>query len=1401
MAYHPDNADVYREIKQLLPRLVPFIGAGLTQFAYYSWPNALKTLSGKLTDGVSVQKVANLINSKHYLDAAQLLEDFRTPANLARDLAIIFSADKLEQKREQLPKEPISLLPHLFPELVLTTNFDETLETVYREGGHPFQTVFLPGHPELLRQLMRQGGVRGLFKIHGTVTGGLIEYEKIVFTRPQYDWHYGKDSPLTRELKACFENRMMLFLGCSLDSDRTMELLQEVIHPGDNYYAIISCEPSERDEKIRQLGEKHIRAILYAKDRHEAVRVILEHLLEEIDPESYNALPVHAGALKSIDLSERFSYKAEIVPFAGRADELQALNTFLGDAHIAFRWWAITGPGGSGKSRLAYEFQKRLPPDWAVHYLNSGDYADLSSLTTKLTQKTLLIADYVQENAKEIGRWMEQTNEKNRSRPMRVLLVERESCTNEADSGWVKQLYADVHHEQKLINACYRENFLVLQPLGDDDLLDIIGNYALALNRDSEHMDYVLPDAVKLQLLQKLKSIDPKLNRPLYALFLTDAYVAGKSPEQWGRNDILEYVTKRERKRLEFNIRQTLGLPDQKFYAACLYLYSMATVLQDAPLEELRLLCPDMWDIIQRKADPFISPADMLEQVGLAVRGTVFALRPDLIGEYFVYTWLLSHPDKAQRFLYATWQRPAPTAVFFSWIFHDYDYLLNQNAKHWELIIPNDIPASEDTAWFYAALLVNMICFCSITEECERQISLLKELVSYYPANLDITIEFARGLVNLSNKQDEQGARVTIEHLECLVAEHPDEPEVVIALAKGLFSLSNKQNEQGAQVTIERLERLVAEHPDVSDIVIVLAKGLVNLSNKQDEQGARVTIEHLECLVAEHSDESEIVIALARGLANFINKQGEQSARVTIERLKRLVTKHSDITDIAVEFSKGLVNLSCKQDERGAQVTIECLEHLMTEHPDMQDIAISYANGLANLSRRQDEQDAQVTIESLEHLVAERPDVSDIVIALAKGLVNLSDKQDEQGVRVTIERLEHCITKHPYVSDIAIEFARGLVNLSYRHDGQCTQSILEHLERLAAEYPYAPDIAISLAKGLFNLSNKQDEQGAQNTIDRLGHLAVEHPDMPDIAIIFAKSLVNLSCEQDEQGAQDTIKRLERLATEYPDVLDIAAEFAKGLVNLSNKQDEEGARDTVGRLECLAAKYPDVLDIVIKFATGLVNLSYRQDEQGTQGILERLECLTSEHPEVPDIASMFAMSLFNLCNRQDEQGAQNTIGRLGRLATEHSDMPDIASMLAMSLFNLSNKQDEQGAQNTIERLGHLAAEHPDIPDIAIIFAKSLVNLSYEQDEQGAQNTVKRLERLTAEHPGVLDIAAEFAKGLVSLSYKQDEEGARNTVDRLERLAAKHPDVPDIVIAFVKGLAILNYKQDKMSSGSP
>ena len=47
MDYHADNREVYQEIKENLFNFVPFIGAGLKQFVYYSWENALKQLANK----------------------------------------------------------------------------------------------------------------------------------------------------------------------------------------------------------------------------------------------------------------------------------------------------------------------------------------------------------------------------------------------------------------------------------------------------------------------------------------------------------------------------------------------------------------------------------------------------------------------------------------------------------------------------------------------------------------------------------------------------------------------------------------------------------------------------------------------------------------------------------------------------------------------------------------------------------------------------------------------------------------------------------------------------------------------------------------------------------------------------------------------------------------------------------------------------------------------------------------------------------------------------------------------------------------------------------------------------------------------------------------------------------
>ena len=283
MGYHPDNAIVYEEIKKSIYQLVPFIGAGLTCFAYGTWAKSLEALANKITDANRFQ-VEALIREGAYFDAAQLLEDLRGASNLARDIAHLFSDERIKDKIETLDKEAISLLPALFRNLVITTNFDQTLEYVYQNKKNPFKAVILPEQPELLSLALWGTGTAMLFKIHGSVNGDYVDYSRIIFTRRQYEKNYGGSSPLKKALKKSLHNKAMLFLGCSLRQDTTLRFLQEITEPGEYHYAIVSCTREERDSRIREINP--IRAILYEENRHEAVQIILKKMLEDIRRES-----------------------------------------------------------------------------------------------------------------------------------------------------------------------------------------------------------------------------------------------------------------------------------------------------------------------------------------------------------------------------------------------------------------------------------------------------------------------------------------------------------------------------------------------------------------------------------------------------------------------------------------------------------------------------------------------------------------------------------------------------------------------------------------------------------------------------------------------------------------------------------------------------------------------------------------------------------------------------------------------------------------------------------------------------------------------------------------------------------------------------------------------------------
>ena len=66
--------------------------------------------------------------------------------------------------------------------------------------------------------------------------------------------------------------------------------------------------------------------------------------------------------------AEWLLFSQEGVPFIGRSAESEALARFLNHPD-AFAWWALTGSGGSGKSRFGLALLQELPEGWQGGFL------------------------------------------------------------------------------------------------------------------------------------------------------------------------------------------------------------------------------------------------------------------------------------------------------------------------------------------------------------------------------------------------------------------------------------------------------------------------------------------------------------------------------------------------------------------------------------------------------------------------------------------------------------------------------------------------------------------------------------------------------------------------------------------------------------------------------------------------------------------------------------------------------------------------------------------------------------------------------------------------------------------------------------------------------------------------
>lgn len=142
------------------------------------------------------------------------------------------------------------------------------------------------------------------------------------------------------------------------------------------------------------------------------------------------------GTNTDYQMLQRLQFAERLVPeLVGRdglnAEFEQFLNAQQPDNanQPIFRWVALTGYGGSGKSRFALELLLRHQLDWYVGFVDKeGRAARLQNFQTSdlpTDRPTLLIIDYLQADAKDIAAFLKKLGSAHLQQHVRVILVDR----------------------------------------------------------------------------------------------------------------------------------------------------------------------------------------------------------------------------------------------------------------------------------------------------------------------------------------------------------------------------------------------------------------------------------------------------------------------------------------------------------------------------------------------------------------------------------------------------------------------------------------------------------------------------------------------------------------------------------------------------------------------------------------------------------------------------------------------------------------------------------------------------------------------------------------------------------------------------------------------------------------
>ncbi|BDC48718.1 hypothetical protein F183_A10340 [Bryobacterales bacterium F-183] len=311
-----DNQKNLRELELQRSSIVPFVGAGLSiPFGYPNWKDLLLGLAPN--DAVRGE-VRTFVDSSLFEEAAERVARKVAPDTFAEAIREAFKRRPLEPNTEAVFE-----LARMAPNLVLTTNLDTVLEDVFESAGKKFQWLLKGNDLHEASGAMQQGKSM-LLKLHGNVEGNEDDW---ILTRAQYQRAYGDpdqpnpDLALPKLLEAAIVSKTILFLGCSLETDRTVRVLRAAVKGrGLKHFALLQ-EPADLGARLKQLQQWNVLPLFFRRKDYASIAKFLACLAAQGGPD------VAPGAAVSIDVLVRNA----------RAAVSQSISTRCGTMKVVYR--------------------------------------------------------------------------------------------------------------------------------------------------------------------------------------------------------------------------------------------------------------------------------------------------------------------------------------------------------------------------------------------------------------------------------------------------------------------------------------------------------------------------------------------------------------------------------------------------------------------------------------------------------------------------------------------------------------------------------------------------------------------------------------------------------------------------------------------------------------------------------------------------------------------------------------------------------------------------------------------------------------------------------------------------------------------------------------------------------